>query len=770
MMPSSRNRRTSKDLSNGRTFPNCADAAGFVAEAVAAASSVIEPLEGRVLMAITPVDAAITAALAASPHAVTVGVAPWRTPPIGVTTPPPPPVGAPNIAAGKARVVFNDVRGGAATGNVSLPIQNTGDQPLTITGASLAGADAGMFTITGQPGGTVAPGASTTMTFTFSAPTGTGLGVKSAQVNITSNDPDGATLSVPLRGLATAGVGGQNEPSLQRIFDLYELGIATGDANPGNTNLFSNAEPLGNSEEISLQRMAKAGDGPVTITPLGVFAGGTPSVRFGYYPAGSAGNKTEVLTVPSPDQTVNPVTTGNTSFDPGGGSFGLYVTFPIFGNTAHSEDELNTAEANVANRRKVRFYPYEENGQVVANAYVMTSEDFINDPTGAYDTNDFIAIVRNVRPAALTGTSLSVQNLDGVPSNDRMVFSRVERPTGNFANKDKRPEFITPQSPERVKSVEVLPNDVKDTGTFRLTNDTPNPLTINSLTLTNGNWTFVERPADGTVLAPGQSANVTLRFEAHGLRAGHTGNETIDTSGRVANAAGSHTGTLAIDTGAPGVDRELTLAGWWQRENEKNMEPNLDVIVRKLFGYQTTTFTGGNIIADGRPTPIGDEVISAYWRRMDNSRPVTVRQLVAYHGQAPVAADPELFAQPTDAAQFGYFNKGSRTVTRILNHDPNDGQSVLPSDAGRPSAGSFNHNGVFGFHVGRPGNEWSDDSMNTRREDAPPSDEGHHMRFFPLKDASGAVVPGSYIVAMDYAALNFDFQDNVYLVTNIQPE
>jgi hypothetical protein len=44
------------------------------------------------------------------------------------------------------------------------------------------------------------------------------------------------------------------------------------------------------------------------------------------------------------------------------------------------------------------------------------------------------------------------------------------------------------------------------------------------------------------------------------------------------------------------------------------------------------------------------------------------------------------------------------------------------------------------------------------------------MRFFPLKDASGAVVPGSYIVAMDYAALNFDFQDNVYLVTNIQPE
>src|SRR5215217_5229668 len=93
MMPSSRNRRVSRNRSIDRTFPNRPDAAGFVAEA----TSVIEPLEGRVMMAITPVDGAITAALAASPHAVTVGVVPWRTPPIGVSAP----VGGANIAAGK---------------------------------------------------------------------------------------------------------------------------------------------------------------------------------------------------------------------------------------------------------------------------------------------------------------------------------------------------------------------------------------------------------------------------------------------------------------------------------------------------------------------------------------------------------------------------------------------------------------------------------------------------------------------------------------------
>jgi hypothetical protein len=43
---------------------------------------------------------------------------------------------------------------------------------------------------------------------------------------------DGKTKTVSLRGLPTAGTGGENEPSLQRVLDLYEIPLNVGDANP----------------------------------------------------------------------------------------------------------------------------------------------------------------------------------------------------------------------------------------------------------------------------------------------------------------------------------------------------------------------------------------------------------------------------------------------------------------------------------------------------------------------------------------------------------
>lgn len=31
------------------------------------------------------------------------------------------------------------------------------------------------------------------------------------------------------------------------------------------------------------------------------------------------------------------------------------------------------------------------------------------------------------------------------------------------------------------------------------------------------------------------------------------------------------------------------------------------------------------------------------------------------------------------------------------------------------------------------------------------------------------VIPNAYIMAMDYAGINYDYNDNVYLITNIKP-
>ncbi len=81
-----------------------------------------------------------------------------------------------------------------------------------------------------------------------------------------------------------------------------------------------------------------------------------------------------------------------------------------------------------------------------------------------------------------------------------------------------------------------------------------------------------------------------------------------------------------------------------------------------------------------------------------------------------------------------------------------------------PAAGSFSTSSTFGFRID---NEYSDDSKNTSNN----SGGGHHIRFYPVRDSSGKVVPNTYLMCLDYSNIpqNFDFQDNVYVVSNIRP-
>ena len=64
-----------------------------------------------------------------------------------------------------------------------------------------------------------------------------------------------------------------------------------------------------------------------------------------------------------------------------------------------------------------------------------------------------------------------------------------------------------------------------------------------------------------------------------------------------------------------------------------------------------------------------------------------------------------------------------------------------------------------------------DEDCPDRRETDPLVVCGHHVRFWPLKDRSGNVVPNAYLLAMDYSGntINYDYNDNLYLVTNVKP-
>ena len=647
------------------------------------------------------------------------------------------------IAAGahaepaKPTYYFNDVRGGSQSPTQKVVIRNTGTDTLSITSLLLTGTNANQFVFVNKPGTptSIPVGGSLEVAVAFAAPGTTSVGIKTAQLSITTNDPNRPTLTVDLRGLATQGEGGQNEPPLQRVLDLFQLPINVGDRNPNNTDLFSNAEPLNsiNDEVLGMGRMVKAGAGPVTIETLAVFGvSSTPALRFGYYQPGTPTAKTELFTVAKADaQSVNPTAIGNTSFDPGSNPFGVYSNWPGFGHRdIYSEDGLNTSENTAANRHKVRFYQLKNpDGSIVPNAYVMAHEEFVNATNGDYDNQDVVAIIRNVMPAP-AGAEIGLQNLDGVPSNERMTFSRIQ---------------VQPPSPIKQADGTFLqpPNNVvHDRGKMRIFNSGSQDLVVSNIQIT-GNFALAAGTATTFTIVPGAFVDVTVIFTA--------------TSG------GVQEGSLRVfSNDADEPVSTMQLAGMWQSHSEATPTGQVTEHVLseffRLFGYSTkATYPGQSLNGGGRNEAIGDEVLSAYWQAADPTAPVRVTQLAAYHSQGN-----------TETIKT-FLKSNKNTQSTLFTHDGLMGQSILPTLQGSTALAQATlptavANTVFGFKVA---GMWTDDSLNTQVD--PVTGLAHFIRMYPAKDASGAVIPNQWLLCMDYYGINYDYQDNIYLVTNVRP-
>ena len=648
------------------------------------------------------------------------------------------PAGA-NLSTAKDQLVFSDIVASAHSGsspNLSFRLTNSGTVPLAFPAGGIrviddpasAGDDSSLFRIVNASSlpDTIGVGESFDVVLNFTAPA---VGIESAFLRIQSNDADRPTFDVALRGLGVAGTGGANEPSLARILRTWQIPTIVGDG-PNDSGEGDTAYPLNpdpSSQEVSgMQRLVKAGAGPVTVEVLAAEAINTdPSVRFGYYKPGNRGwdAKTELFTISGADaQSLQATPRGVTSFDPGQSPFGLYTIYPGFQNATKdgglprevfSEDALNLWDANAANRHKVRFFPLRErNGNIVPNAYIVAFEEFDN----AFDSNDLVAIVRNVR-AAPAGPEIGLENTDGVPFSDRLAFNKIQ----DFTNTDR-------------------PNNIfHETAVLRVRNTGSAALVLGTLT-TVGDFRVDNPPASGTSIAPGGFLDLTVRFTA-----------TNNTGGRL------KTGTLTINSNdADEAATVVQLAGFWQSRNEGGQEPNLQNIV-DTYGFRTQIIKPGEVLNQGgRIVRVGDEVLSPYWFRADTSSPVTARQIAAFHTQG-------------NTATLYWHAKGSTTVTQLFKHDGEWGQSFLPVRDGTtlPSFAVFSPTGAFGWRV--DGREWSDPTKNPQPE-GQPQDEGHHLRLWVARDRSGAIIPNTYIMSMDYAGINYDYQDNVFLITNVRPE
>ncbi|MBC8162413.1 MAG: PKD domain-containing protein, partial [Roseiflexaceae bacterium] len=200
----------------------------------------------------------------------------------------------------------------------------------------------------------------------------------------------------------------------------------------------------------------------------------------------------------------------------------------------------------------------------------------------------------------------------------------------------------------------------------------------------------------------------------------------------------------------------VQLAGFNMLDNGGNNEPSLQEIF-DTFGYRTNVLNPGEkqsltpakdsmgIFIPGN-FAVGDEVISAKWTRADASQPVYVRQLAALSGGGSVTS-----------VRIGGPGGGS------IGHGIQQFQSFLPlsNSTEPPSAPTeMTVNPTSAFSVGVGG--YSSDRPN----------EVPGVRFWAARDRSGALIPNTYLVGQDYVdtgQTNFDYQDNVYVITNIRP-
>jgi fibronectin type 3 domain-containing protein len=650
---------------------------------------------------------------------------------------------------------------GVATGNTgagpsaakTVTLTNTGSGTISFAAgalsiaddSSVAGDDSGAFSIVNGASlpATLGPGQSFALQVVYTA---SKVGIQAATLQIASNDPAHPLLTVSLHGIGMTGLGGLNEPSLPRILRAFNIPTITGDGpNDANQNqTLYPATPDATSQEVIMPRLVKAGSGPVTITPLGSFNVITnPALRFGYYTPGSPTDRTELFTLAQADaQVVSPTALGATTFDPGSNAFALWAQFPHFVDNgqqriAYSEDSLNAWDASV--HRKFRFFPLENpNGSIVPNAYIFAAEDW----NVQYDSNDIVGIIRNVKaaPNAVGAAAIGITNTDGVPFNNRLIFNRIQ--VNDPTNGD----------------------IVHDTTTLTVRNTGTQPLTIGSIVATDpGNWTITPSQPLTTPIAPGASITLTLKFIATTAPV-HSDNQTNDTGDYegipLNKVSGTWNDTLTITSNDPANPNEVVqLAGYWQHASGKEEEPGLQTVVNKIAGYgtiiaSTPTVKFPNTSAT-TPKYYGEEVNAPYWNIADSTQPITVRQIAAFHNQN-VSTFVSWWPQTT----------GTPSRKQLFTTVADEGQSLLPHIQGttKVAFGGFTPTGTFGWAID---GYYSLDSLN-----AVHGGQDHLVRFFPLRDNNGNVVANSWIMVNDYVATKFensDFQDNVYVITNMMP-
>lgn len=648
-----------------------------------------------------------------------------------------------NLTTLRPQVLFT--AGGATTSDTrTLTLLNAGSETITVSSLTISGPDEAQFSLADSGGFSLGAGEQRDLELTFSP---RGVGPQLATLTIESDDPLSNTLEVPLGGLGVSGQGGNKEPSLQWIFDTYRFGIDSGDDDPSTFSLVDSPTNSLLGDEVSAQRFEKANSSaPVTAEVIAAFGvENDPVVEFGYYPAGTPASRQKLFDVqqtptlnaqrlaPEVDAVTPPGPDGLITFDPGEGAFGVYSYWPtnrfFEERSVYSEHRLNTFPDAIPHQ--VRAYPLkDESGAVVENAYVLATEEF----TQGFDYNDVVVVLRNVIPAeGAEVDDLQVSNALGLPFSDRLVLQQIQNTSGSLCE----PEINPGCDPDAQPWADIA---FRNTGVVELTNLGDSPLQL-SLSVADPNL-FVFPNGETTLSLPaGGSYDLTVQFAPVELA-----------------TKGVYESVLNAQVGS--ATTSIELAGIFMRRPEGGREVYLGGLVNEAFGYTTdlgTNSQGGLSSSDPDSPLAGEEVRSAYWQAAVPNRPVVATQIAAFHSCCVTGDLFELYAQ------------GAPSPFASMRHDPTYSQSIYPPLAGADGLTrvSATASGPFDVRVAR----YSSDPSIGR------GNGNLGVRFWPLRDRSGQLVPNTYIVAQDFVengcgtseVANCDYNDNMYVVSNITP-
>lgn len=328
---------------------------------------------------------------------------------------------------------------------------------------------------------------------------------------------------------------------------------------------------------------------------------------------------------------------------------------------------------------------------------------------------------------------IGLQGLDDAAADDRLVFSRIDNPV------DAQQQF----------------RDVRE---FEIVNNGGAPLSIFDISIHGndpGAFQFNSVPANGTVLAVGESATVRIEF---------VGSDPVDDN----NAVFYEASLIIISNDADKGNTTIALAGLAQIQSERGEEPDVDQIVQ-TFGYSTDV-AQGQLANGGLVETIGDEVLMPYLQRIDSTKPIDIIQIAAYLQQGNVA-------------RLHWHSLDGVPLNELFAQDDQEGQTLLPNQlipgpgAGETARGFIDSDEPFGLYISvdnRPTfASWTDPEANERDPDfgsLVDHGHGHLIRFFQAKDAENNDIVGTFIGIQDYpGGGNFDYNDHMFVIKNVQP-